>query len=110
MDKALAHYIKDKFLAKGADDVVVSLATDKRSQVKFHNSGISTTMNWDLMSASLFISKDKKLAYTTVKDLNKESINSAVDKLIKFAESTAPNKEFMGIAEGPFSYRGIREN
>ena len=108
MDNAsIAEYLVKQLKKKGADDVVVSAATEQASQLKFSNSTISTTQTWHTDRLNVFISVGKRLVNTTLRELSNEAADDAVKKMIKFASAAVPNKEYMGIAAGPFKYKEI---
>lgn len=93
--------------SKGADDVIASSQTRNAQQIKFSNNKINATKSWELSNISIFMVKDKKIVATNLKDISQESADTAVTKLIEFAKSTPQNKQYGGIADGPFSYKEI---
>lgn len=100
-------YIKDELIKKGADDVVASMGLSRSSQIKFSNNQVNTTMTWDSMNAGVFVSYKKRIVTTNFKEFDKKAIDSGIKLLIKFAENGRPNKDYMGIAEGPFEYKKV---
>lgn len=91
----------------GADDMVASGDKSKSWEVKFVDNKIVTWMSSYEEEVSLFISKDKRLGVTTIKDLSKKSIEESIAKLLRFTKKMQPNPEYNGIAEGPFRYKPL---
>ncbi len=106
---SIASYIVRQLKKKGADDVVVSTGTEEATQLKFSNSTISTTQTWHSEKINVFMAADRKLVGTSIRSLEKSAVDDAVSKILRFAAAAVPNKEYMGIAEGPFSYMEIPE-
>lgn len=106
---AIAAFLVSQLKKKGADDVVVSAAREEATQLKFSNNQVSTTQWWQSDKLNIFVAIDKKLIGTSIRDLSKLAAEDAVAKLLKFAAAAVPNKEYMGIAEGPFKYSDIPE-
>ncbi len=107
--ESIAAYLVGQLKGKGADDVVVSAGTERATQLKFSNSAISTTQTWHSEKLSVFIAMQKKLVSTSIRDISRAAADDAAEKLIRFAKAAVPNREYRGIAEGPFSYRDIPE-
>lgn len=103
----LSEYILKKLKAKGADDVVVSASFGKSHQIKFVNNEIAATNTWDSASTDIFLTKDKKIIFTTLKDITKDSADKTIEKIFTFAKHTQPKPDWLGIAEGPFKYKEI---
>ncbi len=106
---SVAAYLVSRLRKRGADDVVVSAAREEATQLKFSNSLISTTQSWQSDKLNMFVAIDKKLVGTSIRDLSRRAVDDAVAKLLKFAAAAVPNREYMGIAEGPFKYSDIPE-
>ncbi|MBI2175911.1 TldD/PmbA family protein [Candidatus Woesearchaeota archaeon] len=105
----IAAYLVKQLRKKGADDVVVSAGTEEAVQLKFSNSTISTTQSWHSEKLNIFMAVDRKLVGTSIRSLEKRAVDDAIAKMLKFAAAAVPNKEYLGIAEGPFSYKEIPE-
>ena len=56
---AIAKSLLDKFVKAGADDVVIDMNEDHSRQIKFANSRISITQNWNTAKADIFIALGK---------------------------------------------------
>lgn len=105
----VAAYLIAQLKKKGADDAVVSASIEEATQLKFSNSTISTTQTWQSEKLNMFLAIDKKLVSTSIREISVEAADDAVSRMLKFARAAAPNKEYLGIAKGPFSYREIPE-
>lgn len=46
---------------------------------------------------------------TSLKEFNKKTVDSTIKRLIKIARFSPPNKDYLGIAQGPFEYKEIRD-
>jgi len=106
----IANYTKNQLLKKGADDVIVTVGTDNSTQVKFANNKINVTKTWDTIELGIFLAKDKKIVSTSIKDFSYRTANDTILALMKFVKSAKPNKEYEGIAEGPFKYKEIEDS
>ncbi|MBN2567142.1 TldD/PmbA family protein [Candidatus Woesearchaeota archaeon] len=91
----------------GADDVVISSINDDSIQLKFANSTISTTKSWNTQDIVVFAAVRGRTVSTSIKDLSEASLRTATKRIIAFADSLAPNREYEGIAKGPFSYAEV---
>ncbi len=108
MDKeSIAEYVEKKLLEKGAEDVIVTAITNNKSHIKYANSKIQTTKTWETTSVSLFVAYKKRLLVSSLHDFEKKNADLLMTKLMKFANSIEPNKEYNGIAKGPFKYKPI---
>lgn len=105
----LAHYVKEKLLKLGAANVIVSLAKGNASQIKFVNSKIAKTGTECLVNMGIFLTKDKKIVLTNLKDISKKSADDIIKDIIQFAKHLAPKKDYMGIAQGPFKYKELED-
>lgn len=108
-ESALLDFLLKELKKRGADDVVLLFARGESQQLKFSNSRISTLKSWDLSTLFIFATFDRRLVVTTVKDLSKISLIRAAASLSRFARHLAPNKDYLGIAKGPFKYPEIRQ-
>lgn len=121
----LAYHILKELKKKGADDVIIGVNKLDASQIKFSNNKIVKTGSEILVNLEIFMAKDKKIIVTSLKDFNKEpekqdkftsleSIKSnahkVINDLIKFSNNLKPNKDYNGIAKGPFKYKEIKDN
>ncbi|MBN2454294.1 TldD/PmbA family protein [Candidatus Woesearchaeota archaeon] len=103
--REIAEKIEKKFKNSGADDVIVTIGEEEKTQIKFSNNKVSATQTWQSMNVSLFAAIDKRLVLTSIHAFSQEIIDETIKKLLKFAKATEQNKEYSGIAKGPFKYQ-----
>ena len=106
--KEIIDYLHNKLIENGADNVVVGLEGGKKTQVKFANNNIVATQTWDAMSIGIFASFKKKIVFTNLDDINKESADNKIQHILKFVKTLTPNENFKGIYPGPFKYEKIQ--
>lgn len=102
-------FLMKRLKRRGADDVVLFLARGESHLLKFSNSKIATTKNWDLATLLIFATFDKRIVVTTVRNLSEASLIRAAAQLSRFARHLAPNMDYQGIAEGKFKYPLLRQ-
>lgn len=101
--------IVKKALKLGADDVIVESLKGKFNQVKFANNTITVSQSWDIFRYNIFLTLKKRIVNTTIYDVSKKSIEKTVKSLVKAAKLIKPNKDYFGIAKGPFRYKPVGE-
>jgi len=101
--------IVKKALRLGADDVIVESLKGKFNQVKFANNTITVSQGWDIFRYNIFLTLKKRIVNTTIYDISKKSIEKTVKSLVKAAKLIKPNKDYFGIAKGPFRYKPVGE-
>src|SRR3989344_957667 len=122
----IAYYILKELKKKGEDDVVIGVNKIEASQIKFSNNKVVKTGSEVLVNLDIFISKDKKIIVTTLKDFNrgeemtippsnlerfnKKSADKVINNLIKFSKDIKENKNYLGIAQGPFKYKDVQNS
>lgn len=99
--------INKKLLKKGADDVVLILKKIKENQIKFTNNNITSINSWSNEVVSVFCAINKKLVVTSLEDFSEKGVNDLVKSIFKFQKTLLPNKDYFGVAKGPFKYREI---
>ncbi len=97
--------ISKKLIQKKVDDFVIIKNTTSNTQIKFVNNKIVNTTTQDIEALDLFVAKNKRIATTVIKD--KSKIDETINKLMKFIDSLNQNRDYQGIAEGPFKYEKI---
>ena len=107
--KEIADYMKKGLLAKGASDVVITASTRKAHQIKYSNNKVNATKSWELTDIGVFAVHDKRVVVTNTRDISKESADDAIKNIISLAKASHPNKDFKGIAQGPFKYKDIED-
>ncbi len=108
-NQQIAKSLMDKFVKAGANDAIISMNESTSEQIKFVNSKIATTQSWKTAKAGVFIAVNKRLVATTIKDFSEKAVNDSILRIMKFANATTPNKDYQGIAEGPFNYPDVKD-
>ena len=122
----IAYYILKELKKKEVDDVVIGVNKIEASQIKFSGNKVVKTGSEVLVNLDIFISKDKKIIVTTLKDFNrgeemtippsnlerfnKKSADKVINNLIKFSKDVKENKNYLGIAQGPFKYKDVQNS
>ena len=98
----ISSHILNKLLKAGADDVIVSVSKQDSSLIKYSNNLINTTKTWENIDLGIFMALKKRIILTNIKEFSLSAADDVVNKLLKFVKSASPNKEYAGIAKGPF--------
>lgn len=94
-------------LKEGADDVIIEKNIGETKQVKFANNSIAVSQNWSMENYKIFIACKKKIISTMLFDTTENSLKNSIKSLIKNAKMLQENKEYFGIAKGPFKYKPV---
>jgi len=92
----------EKLQARGASDATAHAHLGTTRQVKFANNKLANHSTWSTAGISLFAVFRKRIVSTTVREHTVEKVDEAVNTLEKLSKAAAPNKEFEGLAKGPF--------
>lgn len=103
----LMDYVIASLEKQGAEDVIVNHATEDHTQLKFYNNKISPITKWKNEGLSIFCVIDKKIISTSLKDLNEESADKIIKKILAFSKEIVKNDEYLGIADGPFKHKNV---
>ncbi|MBI4983598.1 TldD/PmbA family protein [Candidatus Woesearchaeota archaeon] len=106
----ISEQLKKEMLKAGADEVVVITTQQKATQLKFVNNKIAKTGTEEFINYDLFITKNKKILTTSFMPSEKETIKEFCQKNVKLINYLPPNKNYKGLAEGPFKYRKIEQS
>ncbi|MBW3011352.1 TldD/PmbA family protein, partial [Candidatus Woesearchaeota archaeon] len=90
---------------KGADDIVLELRDETKTQIKFSNNEIAATKTWDHKYVAIMFAYNQRMISSSLERFDNTAINNFVKKAISFAKAMEPNKKYQGIAEGPFKYK-----
>lgn len=101
-------YIVEKALQLGATDVVVKGSDVKNQQLRFSNNQIDIAKTWYEYILKVFLVYDKRIVSTEIKNVN--TIDDTLKKLIELAKISKENPEYVGIAEGPFTYNSVKSD
>src|SRR3989344_651609 len=103
--ESIIHYISKELKKKAMDDVVVAMYEKEGKQLKFVDNKVVKT-GYELASnISIFCSKDKKIIYTSLKDISKSRADELIKKVKEFSKDLPQNNDYYGIAKGPFKYK-----
>lgn len=98
-----ASQIVSDAVTMGADDAVCKVIHEKSQQVRFSNNEITAAKEYNSVKAKIFVAKGKKKAQFTLE--NVKDIGEDLKKSVKFLDKMQENKDYYGIAKGPFAYR-----
>tara|TARA_Y100000034_G_C6890857_1_gene409768 strand:+ start:118 stop:1410 length:1293 start_codon:yes stop_codon:yes gene_type:complete len=101
----IIHYIKKELMNKGMDDVILHFYETEGRQLKFVNNEVVKTGSELTSNIGIFTTKDKKIISTSLKDISKEKADELIKKIVNFSKNIPPNKDYNGIAKGPFNYK-----
>ena len=99
----ISEYVVKKY--KKFDYIAANHIISKSNQIRFANSDISISKEWNQNFLSIFLSKDGKTISTAVDNPTKEKINRVLKKSIKLMKFLKKNENFYKLARGPFKYR-----
>jgi len=94
-------------LKEGADDVIIEKDRGETKQIKFANNSIAVSQKWNMESYKIFIACKKKIITTVLFDTSEETLKNSIRNLIKNAKLLQENKNYLGIANGPFKYKPV---
>ena len=90
-----------------AEDIIVKLVDSNNYQIKFYNSRIDVVKRFDFKSMDVFVSYKKKNLLTNLRNFSKENMIKKAKAIMKFVK-LLPDKDYYGIADGPFKYRSSK--
>lgn len=89
----------------GASDCIAGIEEEENTQIKFANNRIITTQTGNSINVGIFLAIENRPVITTLKDIKTATIKKTIKELIAFAKRLEPNKDYFGIAQGPFKYK-----
>jgi len=101
-----SQYCVERARSLGADDVIAISVRSESRQVRFSQSQVDISQQWNESVTSVFLAKDKRIVSTEVR--NWAMADAALDGLLKLARASQANPEYAGIAEGRFRYPSAR--
>lgn len=101
----IAEKIVESALGLGAKDAVGQVLVDRNYQIRFSQNEPTIANEWRKTSGLAFLNYGGKIVGGEIPDLGK--IPETVGRLVKVAEGSQPNPEFVGLANGPFKYRPL---
>ncbi len=105
----IIEYLVKQLSRKGAEDAVVSLTKNRNTQLKFVNNKIASNNEWNAIDAGIFASFNKKIITTSLKNFTKPTVDETVRKMVSFSKNAKPNKDYFGIAQGPYKYKEVED-
>ncbi len=105
----ITQFLLEELKRKGAEDVVLQLGCGETTLIKFVNNKISTTKTWESTNLSIFASKNQKIVTSSLRSFNKETAKKCAENMMKSLGKMQPNKDYQGIAKGPFKYAKEQE-
>ena len=84
-----------KVKEKGAEEAVIEMVTDRTSQVKFSGDSLDLFNRWNSMSVSIFVSRGKRVASTTVRDMS--DLDNEISNLMAICSNVPENPSYNGI-------------
>lgn len=100
-------YLMKKLLSAGADDVVLRASTGFGQHTKFANNAIVKTGTEEVSSIGIFFAWKGRIVETSLKEFTKAGADEIVRKAAAFAKHLPENKNYSGIADGPFKYKTL---
>ncbi len=87
----------------GADDVICSMNSLNRKQIRFANNSIIASKSWSEKIVGIFLTKDQRVVATEMSDLS--TVDDTLRDLLKMAKAMEKSQSYQGIAGGKFDYR-----
>ncbi len=84
-----------KVKEKGAEEAVIEMVTDRTSQVRFSGDSLDLFNRWNSMSVSIFVSRGKRVASTTVRDMS--DLDNEISNLMAICSNVPENPSYNGI-------------
>ena len=104
MDNVNADGIVKAVMAKGFDEAVAQSSLGRCSYLKITNSKIDLIVEKFSESGMIFASKQKRQVFTNLQDLGERSIENGAERARELVGTVERNKDYYGIAKGPFKY------
>jgi len=90
---------------EGFDEAVVTTASYNSKYLKIANYKLDSIVEKKKERGSLFVTEDKKIAFTSIEKLDIESVRQSINNAKKAISVATPKEDYYGIAEGPFKYK-----
>jgi PmbA protein len=90
---------------EGFDEAVASISSNRSIYIKIANSKVDSIVEKKNERGRLFVSKEKKVAFSNIERPDKQSIKLAIGNVKQAINIAEPKPDYYGIAEGPFKYR-----
>jgi len=90
---------------EGFDEAVVTTASYNSKYLKIANYKLDSIVEKKKERGSLFVTEDKRIAFTSIEKLDIESVRQSISNVKKAISVATPKEDYYGIAEGPFKYK-----
>jgi PmbA protein len=107
----IQNYILNRAQKLGANDVIVTNISGVTKQIKFVNNEIVLSTIWDYDTIDIFLACKNRLSSTSLilspNKISEKNIDNILKNMVKTA---APKQDYLGVAEGPFKYKDIKDS
>jgi len=90
---------------EGFDEAVVTTSSYNSKYLKIANYKLDSIVEKKNERGSIFVTKDKRIAFTSIEKLDIESVRQSINNAKKAISAATPKEDYYGIAEGPFKYK-----
>jgi len=97
---SLPSYAVKKGNKQGFDDIIAQLIYSREKQIKFANSDIALSSEWQNIHLGLFLAHKKRLLTTTIENPTKTKILHVLTQAKKQISLIAPKQDYHGIGMG----------
>ena len=97
---SLPSYAVRKGNKQGFDDIIAQLIYSREKQIKFANSDIALSSEWQNIHLGLFLAHKKRLLTTTIENPTKTKILHVLTQAKKQISLIAPKQDYHGIGMG----------
>jgi len=104
----LSSWVVSKGLELGADEVASIASYSHSRQIRFANNEVSITNNWDSVSVSILLKKNRRILVSSTTDISMESIEKLLKGMVDAASVVREHESYAPLPEGPFSYATLR--
>lgn len=94
-------------LKAGADDAVTSVWSSHLRQARFTKNKVFLSSDWMTLSGNLFVAVKGRTLSTALNSFSKKELEKNVERAVKTARLLEPNRDYFGVAEGPFKYKKV---
>jgi PmbA protein len=98
--ESLPSYAVRKGSKYGFDDIIAHLIYSQEKQIKFANSDIALSSEWQHLHMELFLTQKKKLLTTAIENPTKTKIVHALQQGKKQISLVSPKQDYHGIGTG----------
>jgi PmbA protein len=100
----LVNFAAEEAIKNGAEDVAVIGSLQKTRMVRFYNNKIAVMKAWRNLGISMMITLKKRKLVSRFDEISPEKLVESVKEIIKLAEKSKPNYDYVPLPRGPFNY------